>query len=166
MTLDELAGSVGQDVKGWDNPGLNYPAFHLILVAKAIDRLSIKALNDICDLTIAEWRVLSRLAPTDGRTVREISETAWVDRAEVSRAAASLEAQGITSRRDNPLDRRAPVLFITEQGREFYQRLLPLRAEFYRDLTAGLAQAEYAMLDHLLLQIARKVTALADPEVP
>jgi DNA-binding MarR family transcriptional regulator len=166
MMIEELVGSVGKDVKGWDNPGLNYPAFHLILVAKAIDRLSVKALNDICDLTIAEWRVLSRLAPTDGRTVREISETAWVDRAEVSRAAASLEAKGITSRRDNPHDRRSPVLFITEQGLEFYQRLLPLRAEFYRDLTAGLAQAEYAMLDHLLLQIARKVTALADPEVP
>ena len=164
--IEELAASTGQDVKGWDNPGMNFPAFHLILVAKAIDRLSIKALNDACDLTIAEWRVLSRLAPTEGRTVREISETAWVDRAEVSRAAASLEARGITSRRDNPLDRRSPVLFVTEQGRELFERLLPLRAEFYSNLTAGLAQAEYAMLDHLLLQIARKVTALADPEAP
>jgi DNA-binding MarR family transcriptional regulator len=164
MTLVDPAPADRGDVRGWDNPGLNFPTFHLILVAKAIDRLSIKDLSENSDLTIAEWRVLSRLGPTDGQTVRQISEAAWVDRAEVSRAAASLEAQGLTSRRVNPADRRSPILFVTEQGRALYDQLLVSRADFHSRLSSGLAGAEYAMLDHLLLQVARRVTALTEAE--
>lgn len=132
-----------------------------MLVAKAIDRLTLKMLSDNCDLTIAEWRVLSRLAPAvNGATVREISEMAWVDRAEVSRAAASLEAAGLTSRRPNPSDGRSPILFITEAGTALYARLLPIRAEFHRALAADLADDERHVLDDLLSRIARKVAQL------
>jgi len=132
-----------------------------VLVAKAIDRLTLKMLDDNCELTIAEWRVLSRLAPAEhGATVREISQMAWVDRAEVSRAATSLEAGGYTSRRPNPSDGRSPILFITEAGTALYERLLPIRAEFHRTLASDLTDAERAMLDSLLFRIARKVADL------
>ncbi len=132
-----------------------------MLVAKAIDRLTLKMLSDNCDLTIAEWRVLSRLAPVRGATVREISQMAWVDRAEVSRAAASLEASGLTSRRPNPADGRSPILFITDEGMKLYRRLLPIRAEFHRALAVDLTDAERSVLDDLLSRIARKVARLA-----
>lgn len=136
-----------------------------MLVAKAIDRLTLKMLSDNCDLTIAEWRVLSRLAPAgNGATVREISQMAWVDRAEVSRAAASLEAAGLTSRRPNPSDGRSPILFITAAGTELYRRLLPIRAEFHRALAADLTDDERQVLDDLLSRIARKVALLADDQ--
>lgn len=133
-----------------------------MLVAKAIDRLTLKMLADNCDLTIAEWRVLSRLAPArNGATVREISQMAWVDRAEVSRAAASLEKNGHTSRRANPADGRSPILFITGKGRKLYERLLPIRADFHRRLTSDLSGEERRALDDLLFSIARKVAVLA-----
>lgn len=150
------------EIAGWNYPGLDHSTFRLVLVAKAIDRLTLKMLADNCDLTIAEWRVLSRLAPArNGATVREISQMAWVDRAEVSRAAASLEKQGLTSRRVNPADGRSPILFVTEAGMTLYERLLPIRAEFHRTLSSDLAEAERRVLDGLLLRIARKVAGLA-----
>ncbi|MBL8552154.1 MAG: MarR family transcriptional regulator [Hyphomonadaceae bacterium] len=130
-------------------------------MAKAIDRLTLKMLSENCDLTIAEWRVLSRLAPIKGATVREISQMAWVDRAEVSRAASALEARGLTSRRPNPTDGRSPVLFITADGVKLYRKLLPIRAEFHRSLTADLTDAERGLLDDLLYRIALKVAGLA-----
>lgn len=132
-----------------------------MLVAKAIDRLTLKMLADNCELTIAEWRVLSRLAPVDGATVREISQMAWVDRAEVSRAAAALEKEGLTSRRPNPSDGRSPILFITDEGMKLYRRLLPIRAEFHRTLASDLTGEERRVLDGLLYRIARKVADLA-----
>jgi DNA-binding MarR family transcriptional regulator len=135
-----------------------------VLVAKAIDRLTLKMLSDNCELTIAEWRVLSRLAPIDGATVREISQMAWVDRAEVSRAAASLEVSGHTSRRPNPSDGRSPILFITEKGTALYRKLLPIRAEFHRTLASDLTDDERALLDGLLYRIARKVADLTDDQ--
>ena len=152
------------EIAGWNYPGLDYATFRLVLVAKAIDRLTLKMLSDNCELTIAEWRVLSRLAPIEGATVREVSRMAWVDRAEVSRAATSLEASGYTSRRPNPNDGRAPILFITESGRTLYDRLLPIRAEFHRTLASDLTDAERGTLDSLLSRIAHKVAELTDDQ--
>jgi DNA-binding MarR family transcriptional regulator len=164
LTLDESdRPAIEQDaeISGWTYPGLDYSTFRLSLVAKAIDRLTLKMLADNCDLTIAEWRVLSRLAPIRGASVREVSQMAWVDRAEVSRAAASLEARGLTSRRVNPSDGRSPILFATEEGLALYRRLLPIRGEFHRRLAADLTDAERDLLDGLLFKIARKVARLA-----
>jgi len=158
---DRSTIEVDGDIDGWKYPGLDYSTFRLSMVAKAIDRLTLKMLADNCELTIAEWRVLSRLAPIGGATVREISEMAWADRAEVSRAAASLEAEGLTSRRPNPGDGRSPILFATEKGMALYRRLLPLRGEFHRSLAADLTDEERCLLDGLLLKIVRKVGRLA-----
>ncbi len=130
-------------------------------MAKAIDRLTLRMLADACNLTIAEWRVLSRLAPIEGATVRQIAEMAWVDRAEVSRAATALEARGLVGRRDNPQDGRAPILFVTAEGRAEYERLLPIRASFHRGLAEDLTESERETLDALLGRIARKLGKLA-----
>src|SRR4051812_17068855 len=164
LTVDDSdRPGIEQDVEisGWPYPGLDYATCRLSLVAKAIDRLTLKMLADNCDLTVAEWRVLSRLAPGRGATVREVSQMAWVDRAEVSRAAAALETRGLPSRRVNPSDGRSPILFATEEGLALYQRLLPIRGEFHRRLAADLTDAERDLLDGLLFKIARKVARLA-----
>lgn len=164
QTADDKPGALNGEVAGWDFPGLNHPTFHLVLVAKAIDRLTIKMLGDCCELTIAEWRVLSRLGPIEGATVRQVSQMAWVDRAEVSRAAASLEASGYTSRRINPADGRAPILFVTEAGRELYDRLLPIRSNFHQSLATDLSEDERASLDSQLLKIARTIVRLSEEQ--
>jgi len=149
---------------GWNYAGLDYPTFHLVLVAKALDRMTLRVLRDQCALTIAEWRVLSRLAPTDGATVRQIAEWAWVDRAEVSRAASELEARGLTSRRPNPADKRAPILFCTPAGQAEYDRVLPMRAAFHAQLSDLLDAEEAATLDRLLARIANGIGSLTDGE--
>jgi DNA-binding MarR family transcriptional regulator len=155
------AETVSDALKGWTYPGLDFPTFRLVLVAKAIDRLTLRMLADNCDLTIAEWRVLSRLAPIAGATVGQVAEMAWVDRAEVSRAASALEKRGLTSRRENPQDGRSPILFCTEAGIAEYRRLLPIRANFHRSLAEDLNDQDRAALDALLLRIAKKVGGLA-----
>lgn len=164
QVADDATETPSGEVSGWNFPGLNHPTFHLVLVAKAIDRLTIKMLGEICDLTIAEWRVLSRLAPIEGATVRQVAQMAWVDRAEVSRAAASLEANGYTSRRNNPADGRAPILFVTQVGRELYDRLLPSRSDFHLSLASDLSEAERASLDTQLLKLARKLVRLSEDQ--
>jgi DNA-binding MarR family transcriptional regulator len=146
---------------GWSYPGLDFPTFRLTLLAKAIDRLTLRTFGDYCELTLAEWRVLSRLAPLDGATVRQVAQMAWVDRAETSRAASSLKARGLVDQRDNPADRRAPILFLTAAGQAEYARLLPVRAEFHHRLTEELSQDERATLDALLGKIAKKMSRAA-----
>jgi len=156
------AAEIDEAIRGWTYVGLDYPTFRLSLLAKAIDRLTLRTLGNHCDLTIAEWRVLSRLAPLSGATVRQIAEMAWVDRAETSRAAASLEARGLVCKRENPKDRRAPLLFVTPKGRSEYERLLPIRANFHRVLTEDMSEADRETLNALLSQIAKKLGKLVE----
>ncbi|AJP71370.1 MarR family winged helix-turn-helix transcriptional regulator [Sphingomonas hengshuiensis] len=151
-----------ETLRGWTYTGLDFPTFRLTLLAKAIDRVTLRMLADHCDLTFAEWRVLSRLAPIDGATVRQVAQMAWVDRAEVSRAASTLEDRGLVTRRDNPADRRAPILFVTPKGQAEYERLLPIRAGFHRGLTEDMPAEDRETLDRLLAQIGKKLGKLVE----
>ncbi len=85
---------------------------------------------------MAEWRVLAQLVRTSPASVRQLAEQAWVDRAEVSRAAASLERRGCLERQENPKDRRSPLLYSTEAGRELFRKVSPQRIAFHRSLAA------------------------------
>jgi DNA-binding MarR family transcriptional regulator len=142
------------DESGWSIPALDYPTFRITLLAKVMDRLTIRELAEATDLTYPQWRVLSRLALTEeGLTVGQIAERAWVDRSEVSRAAAELERRGLATRRSNPADRRTPILTITTAGRAVYEPIQASREQFHEALLADLATDERADLDRLLGRI-------------
>lgn len=154
------------DLPGWNFPSLNYGTFRLTLLSKAMDRFSLRQLADQ-GISYAEWRVLSRLASIpEGATVRQIAEIAWVDRAEVSRAAAALEAKGLTARRDNPDDGPTPILHITQTGMERYRPLLKHRAQFHEQLMRDLSAQERADFDHVLAKIARRLDLILKSGLP
>ena len=152
---------------GWNIDKLNYPTFRITLIAKIMDRLTIRNLAEIDDITYAEWRVMARLATMEnGGTVRRVAEMAWVDRAEVSRAVSSLEQKGYTQRRENPLDRRAPILELTDTGLERYRAALAQRQAFHEVLIAELSDEECDQLDTLLAKIGEQLVVLSQPGSP
>jgi len=143
---------------GWVLPELDYPTFRIALIAKVMDRLTLRHLSEQREVTFAEWRLMGRLASSpDGATVGQVADLAWVDRAEVSRAATSLEKRGLTSRRENPEDRRKPILFITPEGLQLYEAMSPDRTWFHAQLLADLSETERATLDALLAKIAHRL---------
>ena len=145
---------------GWVLPSLDFATFRLTLVSKAMDRYSLRQFADH-GFTYAEWRLLSRLASVPaGATVGQVADMAWVDRAEVSRAAATLEKRGLTARRDNPDDRRTPILHITQAGMDVYRPLLAERSAFHETLMAELTGEERAELDRILTKIAHQLGAV------
>lgn len=98
--------------------------------------------------------------------MRQIAEIAWVDRAEVSRAAAALEEKGLTVRRDDPGDGRTPILHITQAGMERYRPLLKLRARFHDMLMQRLSAEERNDLDHVLGKIAHSLNQILKTGLP
>jgi DNA-binding MarR family transcriptional regulator len=145
-------------LNGWRLQDLDYPTFRLSLVAKVMDRLTLRHLAEKSDYTFAEWRVLSRLATLpDGATVGQIADLAWVDRAEVSRAAAALERRGVTARRENLEDRRKPILYLTEEGKKQHRPLSADRSAFHAGLVADLSEQEREELDRLLAKVAQRL---------
>ncbi len=154
------------NLPGWIFSNLDYPTFRLTLLSKAMDRFSVRDLGDH-GMTYAEWRVLGRLASLpEGATVGQIAGLAWVDRAEVSRAFASLEKRGLTARRDNPNDRRTPILHITEAGMKRYRPLLEHRALFHEALMQDFSPEERGLLDQLLGKIAHRLDLILKEGLP
>ena len=148
-------------LEGWTLEGLDYPTFRLSLVAKVMDRMTLRFFARLSDLSICEWRVLCRLCGNGEMTVGQIAEQAWVDRAEVSRSAAALVARGWVGRRANPQDGRMPILFATDAGRAAFKPLLDIRSQFHKDMLADLSPLEQQLLDALLNKLAARLLQIS-----
>lgn len=139
----------------WTLGGADFLPYRISLVAKLLDRRTTRMLAEQFNLSVAEWRVLAQLAMSSPSSVRDLAEKAWVDRAEVSRATASLVRRGYVKRHQNPEDRRGPLLSITRDGQALFRRIRPKRAAFHKSLTSRLEQAQLVSLEKSLLQLAR-----------
>ena len=106
------------------------------------------------------------VAPIDPKVNWQVkvlaSQKAWVDRAEVSRAATTLETLGLTGRRENPDDGRAPILFISENGLKTFKPLMEMRRQFHELVTAELTTEECEMFDAVLSKIVSRVLKMSD----
>ena len=148
-------------IVGWVMPGLDFATFRLGLLRKLMDRKTMRQLCERTGSTYPEWRVIARLgAVVGGSTVGQTAESAWVDRAQVSRAIASLEKRELAARLENPQDRRAPIHCLTQDGSKVYRRMLDMRKSFHGDLVGDLTAEELEQFDAVLLKLARKVHAL------
>lgn len=151
---------------GWVLPRMNYPTYRLSLIAKAMNRITVRKLAAANDLTYAEWRVMSHVATSEGgATVGQIAELSWADRAEVSRAATKLESRGLVERREHPIDRRAEILSLTRTGHRKYLALVVERQAFHETLLAGLGVEEREVLDQILAKIALKLVQIEAEEL-
>ncbi|MXO65285.1 MarR family winged helix-turn-helix transcriptional regulator [Altericroceibacterium endophyticum] len=146
---------------GWKMDRLDYPTFRMGLLAKIMDRLTIRQLLEQDEMTYAEWRVLARFATMpDGGTAGQVAELAWVDFAEVSRAVTSLVGRGLLERKRNPADRRASIVSLTEAGRVQYRETQERRSAFHEELLCDLSADERATLDDLLMRIGTQLKGM------
>lgn len=128
---------------------------------KALDRYSAPIVTSY-GLTLAEWRVLTHIRAGTAVTASWLCDRLLADRAEVSRACASLIDQGLVASKPNPADARSSLLRLTVAGKAKYTRIIPARLALDAELAALLIQSENealrAMLDTLtafmLLKIA------------
>jgi DNA-binding MarR family transcriptional regulator len=152
---DDLEG-LGKAARAWRLGGRDYLPYRITLLAKLLDRWNTRLLQAGSGLSVAEWRVLAQLAIASPASVRQLAEQAFVDRAEVSRAAASLERRGFVERQDNPKDRRSPLLFCTERGLALARRVSAQRREFHKGLTDLLSPEQIEALDSAMVILARR----------
>jgi DNA-binding MarR family transcriptional regulator len=152
------AEALGEVAAAWRVGGPDYLPYRITLLAKLLDRCTTRLLQSSSGLSVAEWRVLAQLAlaSPDPASVRQLAEQAWVDRAEVSRAAASLERRGHVVRRQNTKDRRSPLLYCSEQGLALYRDVAPSRQAFHRSLTALLGPDQARQMEASLLTLAQQ----------
>ncbi|MCE9522728.1 MAG: MarR family winged helix-turn-helix transcriptional regulator [Alphaproteobacteria bacterium] len=108
-------------------------------------------------LTIPEWRVMAVLGRFPGLTAAEVTERTAMDKVQVSRAVARLQKTCRIEQRAVEGDRRARHLFLTQEGQDVYEEIVPLARDYEQRIIANLNASERVQLNRLL----DKLTAAA-----
>lgn len=134
--------------------GLPYFGYRLAVTAKLFDRKFVEILKAHSTLTLPQWRCVAQLGLAQPATVRSLAEGAVVDRAEVSRALARLEAQGLVARHGSG-DQRSPQFTLTAEGRALFDRLRKPVSQFIGSLVAQVPKGDIEAADRVLWTVSK-----------
>ena len=105
-------------------------------------------------LNVTEWRLLAVLGRYPDLSASELVERTAMDKVAVSRAVASLVADGRLTRKVDGDDRRRAKLRLSAKGYRIYDQVAPLALEYERRLLAALSGEDRAILDALLSRLS------------
>jgi DNA-binding MarR family transcriptional regulator len=81
------------------------------------------------DVTPEQWAILNRLWEKEGVSPKELAELTSKDQPTTVRILTKLENKGFITRQVNPDDNRAYLIFLTGEGRDLKDQLIPLALE-------------------------------------
>ena len=104
-------------------------------------------------LNVTEWRLLAVLGRYPDLTATELVERTAMDKVAVSRAVASLVADGRLTRRVDGEDRRRTKLRLSAKGYRIYDEVAPLALQYQQRLLAALSGEDRALLEDVLARL-------------
>jgi len=93
-------------------------------------------------LTVSRWQVLSVLSRFDGCRIGTIADLAGTEQPATSRVIDQMQRDGLVTRRPAVDDSRAVEVWVTAEGRELFNSLLPEADEFVSRLTRNVGDKE------------------------
>lgn len=131
----------------WDRPGFLVRRLHQIHVAMFHEECGDFGITPV---QFGLLTILDRKSPLDQVT---LATEVGIDRSNVADVVARLEGRGLVERRANPSDRRTRLVSITEDGREFRQRVHKCMQIAQERFLAPLDEEERALFMKLLREL-------------
>jgi DNA-binding MarR family transcriptional regulator len=134
-------------------PGTKLEAFlsyRLHKLNKLSDAVSAEAYAVQCGLPLGDARCLTAIGSAAPLSVNELAQRANLDKAQASRAAQSLVAQGLVSKQASEHDARGVVLRLTRRGKAMQGRLMALVAQRNHEIFGCLSPDEQRLLGTML----------------
>ncbi len=117
------------------------------------------------ELTASKWRPLYMLGRLgDGVRQKELANALLIEGPSLVRLLDDLEAQSLIERREDPTDRRAKTIHLTEDGRATYARLKEIANGFAARLLAGISDEEFRICISVLDRVEAQVGAVSAEE--
>jgi DNA-binding MarR family transcriptional regulator len=110
-------------------------------------------------LSLAQYHLLEPLS-SGPRTNRELAESAGISAPTATRMVDGLLQRGLVTRIDDPIDRRAVVISLTEEGRAALTRKQREYAVRRRQIAAALEPDEQRVATDLLRRLAAVIEEL------
>ncbi|HZU40201.1 MAG TPA: MarR family winged helix-turn-helix transcriptional regulator [Solirubrobacteraceae bacterium] len=104
-----------------------------------------------------EFALLRAIAAEEGQSQQAVGERLQIPPSRMVAFVDALEQQGLLERRQNPTDRRARALFLTEAGHEKLAAAFMLAMAHERELCRELGAEEREQLLELLDRVARQL---------
>ncbi|WP_367716958.1 MarR family winged helix-turn-helix transcriptional regulator [Nitratireductor sp. GISD-1A_MAKvit] len=96
------------------------------------------------DLTVPQVRALAVLAVGDGMSINELSVYTVIEQSTMSRTLDAMETQGLVRREACQDDSRTRNIYLTDKGREEFNRVWPAMHEAFSEMFTDVDEAEYA----------------------
>ena len=146
-----------------DVEGRRLLTFRFIVLHRLISRQASRYLDKHFGLSMAEWWVLGQLGEHSPRTLRQLAEVTYTDKAQLSRASASLVSRGLVSRELDPKDARSVLFSITPEGVALKDLVRPGRREFNQTLLDQLSDEERRALNSAIDKLTRYLQTNIEP---
>ena len=117
------------------------------------------ALRDT-DLSATQWPYLMTVCQRPGMTQDALAGYLGVDKSNVARQLAKLEALGYVTRKTDKADRRRLFVHPTDRAFELLPRLVDAVTDCQHELTRGMSQEEKELLCELMTRMARNAARL------
>ena len=112
------------------------------------------------EITVEQWVIIRHLWEEEGLSQREIGERASKDKPNITRMLDALEKKRLIFRQPDPRDRRKFCVYLTKEGKQLHELLLPLAQTLRERVTRSLSQAEIDRIKETLSKINRNIGQL------
>jgi DNA-binding MarR family transcriptional regulator len=136
--------------------------YQLSVIASRVSRGLARLYAVRFDLTVPEWRIMTVLGRFPGISANEVCELTAMDKVRVSRGVARLLQFGRVRRDADPRDKRRSKLYLSDEGREVYDEIVPVAHAYQEKLIADLDSGEIRALEGLLAKIESGVAAIGN----
>lgn len=102
------------------------------------------------DITPEQWSVLMMIADRGGINQKEVAAAAAKDQPTTARIVELLQKKGFITKSTSPSDRRAFLLYATDEGKELIERTLHLEEQNINAAVAGLSPEQLEELRSML----------------
>lgn len=111
------------------------------------------------EITPEQWMVLVRLWQSEGLTQTDLAERTFRDLPTMSRIVGTMERSGLVTRKRDPEDARARLVYLTARGRSLRQSLVGEARRMVDWMLEGIPETDVAKtrktLQHVLANLER-----------
>ena len=112
-------------------------------------------------LTLEQFHLLKNMSAEKGLSQRELGELVTKTPANITRILDRLEAKSLVSRQENPEDRRASLVILTQEGLKLVQEVFTTFESFSSSLTRGISEQEQQLTREVLGKLSMNLQKMS-----
>lgn len=121
-------------------------------------------LSNSSELGLVAWRICLGLSQSKTVAQRELVEFTDIEQAQVSRALRTMEKRKLIGSMRSASDGRVRLFFLTEKGRDHFNKVLPAVSNYYDVIDDALSadeQAQFLSMAHRIAASSEKAKGAA-----